>query len=64
MGRKRRRATRVSPVAYDRAADTPVRDGDGARHTDGDRVVEYDDDAPEQLTGLDFYLNERPPHHG
>lgn len=64
MSRNRRRAARISPVEYDRAADTPVRGGEGVHGADGERVVEYDDEAPEQLTGMDYYLDERPPHHG
>lgn len=64
MGRIRRRAARISPAEYDRTADTPAGEGDCAQGSDGERTVEFDDEVPEQLTGLDFYLNERPPHHG
>lgn len=64
--RPRRRARRVADVDYDRSADTPVRRGPagGIDGFDDDRAVVLDDDAADQLTGLEFYENERPPHHG
>lgn len=66
QARPRRRARRVADVDYDRSADTPVRRGPagGIENFDGDRAVVFEDDAADQLTGLEFYENERPPHHG
>ena len=64
MGRERRRVRRVAAVDYDRGADAaqPVN-----RAGDGERIVEFDDDAPE-LTDtsfdLEYYESQRPPHHG
>ncbi len=64
MGRERRRAKRVAPVDYDRDADVPPPVNRGG---DGERIVELDDDALE-LTDthfdLDYYEQQRPPHHG
>lgn len=59
--RVRRRARRVSDADYDRTADAPVTEASGA---DADRAVQLDEDADDQLAGIDFYKAERPPHHG
>lgn len=61
MSRQRRRATRIADVDYDRSSDAPVT---GENRHDDERIVELDEDSAEQLTGVEFYLNERPPHHG
>lgn len=58
--RNRRRARRIADVEYDRTADSPT----DTQRGDGERVVELDDAHEDQLDGIDFYLNERPPHHG
>lgn len=65
MARQRRRARRIADVDYDRAADTldgPFRRE--SRGADGLREVALEDGAEPELTGLAFYENERPPHHG
>ena len=64
MGRERRRVKRVAAVDYDRGADVaqPVN-----RSGDGERIVEFDDDAPECTDAtfdLKYYESQRPPHHG
>ncbi|MEH0146909.1 hypothetical protein V6D40_04425 [Corynebacterium sp. Q4381] len=59
--RVRRRVRRVSDADYDRTADAPVTAEAGA---DADRAVQIDEDADEQLAGIEFYEAERPPHHG
>lgn len=63
MTRERRRASRISGADYDRTADTPEPHFTGAS-ADGERVVAFDDGDEEELTGLEFYAHERPPHHG
>lgn len=59
--RARRRVRRLSDADYDRTADTPTAE---AAAGDADRAVQLDDDAEEQLTGIEFYEAQRPPHHG
>ncbi|MDK7180704.1 hypothetical protein [Corynebacterium riegelii] len=58
--RQRRRVKRVADVDYDRTADSPS----SAGTSDEERVVDLEGDGVEQLTGREFYENERPPHHG
>ncbi|AKE41834.1 Uncharacterised protein [Corynebacterium kutscheri] len=55
----RRRVIRRAEVDYDRKADTPITEVSA----DEQRVVLLDEDT-EQLVGKEFYLHERPPHHG
>ena len=63
--RQRRRARRTADVEYDRTADRPGALAFGAEHEgDAERVVQLDEFASEELSGKDFYENERPPHHG
>lgn len=52
----RRRARRISAADYDRSSDV----ADAPAHSEQpDDVVE-----PEELTGTEFYENEKPPHYG
>lgn len=68
---KRRRAFKASKSKdYDRSADRP--EFVSAFDADGDRVVPLEDSAEgtgdegsiEDLDRLEFYKEQRPPHHG
>lgn len=65
--RRRSTATRI-----DRSADVPTKTVAGVESMggnpgwgqDGARGVELEDDALEEATGVDFWLEQRPPHFG
>ncbi len=61
-GKPRRRVHRPSvSTHYDRTADRPTEPQ--APQGDDDRVVLMDDEE-EPLIGLEFWLNQQPPHYG
>ncbi len=62
--RKRRRAVRPSEAKdYDRTADRPP--FQSAFDSEGRRTVVLEEDAAEEpATGLEFYIEQMPPHYG
>lgn len=61
MSRQRRRAFRASDAAdYDRTADSPVE----TITNEEVREVALDTEQEEQPTGMEFWKEQQPPHHG
>ncbi len=62
MQKKRRRVFKASTAKdYDRTADSPIVDSVGDETREVILDPELDDDAP---TGVDFWKEQEPPHHG
>ncbi|ANE03520.1 hypothetical protein [Corynebacterium crudilactis] len=61
MSRQRRRAFRASDaVDYDRTADQPV----ATSTNDESREVSLDPEQDDLPTGMEFWKEQQPPHHG
>lgn len=60
---ERRRARRKADVDYDRSADRPTTGASISKSPDELRDVVLDEDGEPELTGIEFYEAEKPPHY-